>query len=134
LSAAFRAVPGGRALTPAERDLLSHLARALGSDVSDQVTECIVVGECHCGCSSIQLLTNATPLHEDETRRRSASERSDYLCVSSSGRSMARHEIYLGLHVVQGRLHELEIFDADVGEGAAVDLRTLTALTAPEVH
>jgi hypothetical protein len=134
VSAAFRTIAEGRALTPSEYQLLVALAGAVGRDLSDQVGRCIVVGECNCGCSSIQLSTSAAALPENETRRLSAAGRSDYLCVSSTAKSAAGHEIFVGLHVVAGRLHELEIFDADAGEGIPVDLLPLTAMTAaPEV-
>ncbi|MDQ3825766.1 MAG: hypothetical protein M3325_08470 [Actinomycetota bacterium] len=45
-----------------------------------------------------------------------------------------RHGIFVGLHLVEGRLHELEVFDTDEGEGRAVDLTAVTSLTRPEIE
>jgi hypothetical protein len=36
-------------------------------------------------------------------------------------------------HIVDGRLHELEIFDVDAGEGTPVDPTSVTSLDPPQV-
>jgi hypothetical protein len=86
-----------------------------------------VVGECTCGCSSLRLSTPAAPLPVARTIQLSDTGRADYLAVSSGGRGPDGH-VSVVLHVVEGRLYELEIF---AGEGTAVDPASVTALTGP---
>jgi hypothetical protein len=131
--ATFRALEQPRSLTVAQRRLLSWLTAGPGSALAAQVAESMVVGECHCGCSSVQLATTAAPLTAVEVGRLSYLGRDDYLSLSSTGRSAAGHRVDVVLHVVDGRLEELELFDTDAGEGTAVDPDDLTALTTPEV-
>jgi hypothetical protein len=65
----------------------------------------------------------------ETTIRLSDTDRPDHLAVSSSGRGPDGH-VSVVLHVVEGRLYELEMF---AGEGVAVDPASLTALTRPEI-
>ena len=109
--------------------LLSWLAEAVGQELVDQAADATVVGECTCGCSSLRLSTPAAPLPEETTIRLSDSGRADHLAVSSSGRGPDGH-VSVVLHVVEGRLYELELF---AGEGVAVDPATVTALTRPAI-
>lgn len=109
--------------------MLSWVAAAVGQELVDQAADAAVVGECTCGCSSLRLSTPAAPLPVETTIRLSDTGRADYLAVSSGGRGPDGH-VSVVLHVVEGRLYELEIF---AGEGAAVDPASVTALTRPEV-
>jgi hypothetical protein len=65
----------------------------------------------------------------ETTVRLSDNGRPDYLAVSSGGRGPDGH-VSVVLHVVEGRMYELEIL---AGEGIAVDAASVTALTRPEV-
>ena len=55
--------------------------------------------------------------------------RADYFAVSSGGQG-PDSDVSVVLHVLEGRLYELEIF---AGEGVAVDAASVTALTRPDV-
>ena len=109
--------------------MLSWVAAAVGQELVDQAADAAVVGECTCGCSSLRLSTPAAPLPVETTIRLSDTGRADYLAVCSGGRGPDGH-VSVVMHVVEGRLYELEIF---AGEGAAVDPASVTALTRPEV-
>ena len=113
--------------------MLSWLAAAVDEELVTQVAGAAVVGECSCGCSSVQLFTLAAPPPAATTSRLSSTGRADVVAVSSSGRNSDGHVICLVLHVVEGRPHELEVFDTDAGEGAAVDLAGVTGLSRPDV-
>jgi hypothetical protein len=126
---AFRYLERSRRPSAPESRLLSWLAEAVGQELVDQAADATVVGECTCGCSSVRLSTPAVPLPEETTIRLSDSGRADHLAVSSSGRGPDGH-VSLVLHVVEGRLYELELF---AGEDVAVDPATVTALTLPEI-
>ena len=113
----FRELLRPRPLSTAERRLLSWLAGAHGPDATAQVADAIVVGECACGCSSVQLSPAGA------VRRQSV-----HSSVGAGGLSPDGHVIDVVLHLVDGRLHELEVFDPDAGEGVTVDLDELTGL------
>lgn len=129
----FRALDRPRPASPAEERLLSRLAEAAGPELTAQVTDAVVVGECTCGCASVQLSTSAAPLPATTVLGLSAAGRSDHLAVRSTGRSPEGHVVDVVLHVVEGRLYELEVFDSDAGEGAAVDPAGVTSLDRPAV-
>ena len=113
----FRELLRPRPLSTAERRLLSWLASAHGPDATAQVADAIVVGECACGCSSVQLSPSGA------ARRQSV-----HSSVGAGGLSPDGHVIDVVLHLVDGRLHELEVFDSDAGEGVAVDVDALAGL------
>jgi hypothetical protein len=125
----FRYLESSRLPSGPERRLLSWLAEAVGQELVDQAANASVVGECTCGCSSLRLSTPAAPLPVETTIRLSDTDRADYIAVSSSGRG-PDSDVSVVLHVLEGRLYELEIF---AGEGVAVDPASVTALTRPEV-
>ena len=113
----FRELLRPRPLSTAEQRVLSWLAAAAGPDMAAQVADAAVVGECACGCSSVQLSPAGA------ARRQSV-----HSSVGAGGLSPDGHVIDVVLHLVDGRLHELEVFDSDAGEGVAVDLCGLTGL------
>ncbi len=130
---AFRSLAHSRTPSSAETRLLTWLAAEVGSELTAQVDTATVVGECACGCSSVELSTSAPPLPGTTISRLSVTGRSDYLKVSSTGHSREGHMLEVALHVAQGRLRELEVFDIDAGEGVAVDLAGVARLSRPEV-
>ena len=113
----FRELPRPRPLSTAERRLLSWLAAEAGADATAQVAEATVVGECACGCSSV-LLSPSTGARREHVHSE----------VGAGGLGPDGHVVDVVLHLVGGRLHELEVFDSDAGEGVAVDLCGLTGL------
>jgi hypothetical protein len=113
--------------------LLSWLVIGLGQDLTAQVAESRVIGECACGCSSVELATSAGPLPARTMRQLSDSGRLDYISLNSTARSALDHRVDVVLHLVDGRLHELEIFDVEAGEGTAVDLSSLISLDPPRL-
>jgi hypothetical protein len=124
---AFRQLDIPRRVSESERRLLSWLAASVGHELVAQVTDAVVVGECTCGCSSVRLSTRAALLPAQTVTRLSGTGRDDYLAVSSTS---AGGDDDVVLHVLEGRLHELEIF---AGDGVAVDPATVSALTPTTV-
>jgi hypothetical protein len=129
----FRVLDRPRPPTAPERRLLSWLVDGICPELTAQVAESVVVGECTCGCSSVELSTAAGPLPTPTLARLTDSGRLDYASLNSTARSELGHRVDIVLHIVDGRLHELEIFDIDAGEGTAVDLNSLTSLDHPHV-
>jgi hypothetical protein len=130
----FRALEQPRSPSTDERRLLLWLASAIGLElIMRQVEEAVVVTECGCGCSSVQLSTAAAPLPADVVSWFSNTGRPDYLSVSSIGIDTDGHVVSVVLHVADGRLRELEVFDTDAGEGKPVDLAALPPLQGPEI-
>ena len=125
----FRYLETSRRPSGPERRLLSWLAAAVGQELVAQVAGAVVVGECTCGCSAVRLSTPAAPLSVQSVIRLSDTGRADYLAMSSGGRGPDADVVSVVLHVIEGRLYELEIF---AGEGAAVDPASVTALARPE--
>lgn len=110
-----------RGLSDDERRLLFVLTAAAVEPLLDrQVDTAAVVAVCRCGCSSVQLRSDEPPVPEARVVKLSGADRPDYFSVTASGGS-AR----VTLHVMHGRLVELEIF---AGEGVTVSLSDLTDL------
>ena len=113
----FRELLRPRPLSTAEQRLLSWLATEAGPDATAQVADATVVGECTCGCSSVRLSPSTTARREQVHSE-----------VGASGLGVDGSAVDVVLHLLDGRLHELEVFDSDAGEGVAVDLDGLTGL------
>ena len=113
----FRELLRPRPLSTAEQRVLSWLAAAAGPDAIAQATDVTVVGECACGCSSVRLSPSTS------IRRESV-----HSAVDAHGLGPDGHIVNVVLHLFDGRLHELEVFDSDAGEGVVVDLDALTGL------
>ncbi len=117
----WRELAGPRAPTAAERRVLGVLAAAAGDPVLvDQVASAVVDAVCRCGCSSVRLRT-------DRPDRRSG-----HLAVEAAGSAPGHEHVQVVLHVVAGRVHELEVFDTSAGEGVPVALEELTGLRVLE--
>ena len=114
---AFRELLRPRPLSTAEQRLLSWLATGAGPDSTAQVADATVRAECACGCSSVRLSPSATPRREQVHSE-----------VGASGLGADGAGIHVVLHLLDGRLHELEVFDSDAGQGVTVDLDGLTGL------
>ncbi|MDT0277280.1 hypothetical protein [Blastococcus goldschmidtiae] len=112
----FRALLRPRPLSTAERRLLSWLTAQVDADATAQVADATVVGECACGCSSVRLSPSGWVDGNGHSE------------VRASARAADGAPVAVVLHLLGGRLHELEVFDTAAGEGVAVDLAALTAL------
>lgn len=117
----WRDLESPRGLSDDERRLLSGLTAAVDEPLLDrQVDTAVVVAVCRCGCSSVQLRSDEPPVPEARVVQLSGAGRPDYFSVAGSGGSAQ-----VTLHVMHGRLVEMEIFH---GEGVAVSLSDVTDL------
>jgi len=105
-------LPAPRQLKDHERALLEFVLKGpfVSDEVRAQAANVEVVGECDCGCRSVAIQTapNSTPapiVHPGYPR-------TDWVPLTAWGRSSEGTEIEITLHVVSGRLIELEIWDA----------------------
>jgi hypothetical protein len=106
------------ALSSDEHRLLAVLAAAVDEPLLHrQVETAVVVGVCRCGCSSVRLSSGEPAL--PPARVAELSSRGDplVLSVEASSSGPAGERVQVVLHVIRGRLEELEVF---VGEGVAV--------------
>lgn len=99
---------------------MTVLTRAVGSQgLGAQVVEAVVCGVCRCGCGSRQLATGAARLPEEEIRRLTGGGRDDYVSVTAQVSVADQVPAQLTLHVLDGRIAELELY---AGDGVAVPL------------
>ena len=112
------AVP--RRLVEAESRVAGALAAATGdADLISQAGRAQVVAECRCGCESMRLRADGPAMDPEAVRSLSGSGREDHLSVSARWRGVAGEFVTVTLHVVAGRVEELEVF---AGEGVTVPL------------
>jgi hypothetical protein len=103
-----------RRLTLAEQALLTVLTQAVGSQgLGAQVVGAVVCGVCRCGCGSRRLATDAPRLPEEEIRRLTGGRRDDYVNVTAHVRVANQVPPQLTLHVLEGRIAELELYAGD---------------------
>ena len=113
-----------RAPSTDELRLLVALAAAVDEPLLHRQGEtATVVGVCRCGCSSVRLASAGPVLPEARVAELSPRGDPHVLSVESSCRRPGAGPVQVVLHVLGGRLHELEVF-AD--EGVAVPLAGLT--------
>lgn len=123
----WRELDAPRAPTDAERRVLGVLAAAAGDPVlSGQVASAVVDAVCRCGCSSVRL-------RADRSAAPARVGRAGHHAVEAVGSAPGHEHVQVVLHVLRGRVHELEVFDTRAGEGVPVALDELTRLAAPEV-
>jgi hypothetical protein len=121
-------LPQPRSLNGAEQAVLDRLVTHTGSaELAAQASSAQVTAVCGCGCGSIRLHTDAPPLSPEAMTQLSSTGRDDWFSVDSTridettevgGSRIEVRMFQVVLHVVQGSLHELEIF---AGEGVAVE-------------
>ena len=97
------------------------------------VSPAAVDAVCRCGCSSVRLRTEAPPIATATTARRSPTGRDDHLAVEATGTDRTTGQVTVVLHVLAGRVAELEVFSPLEGASVAVPLTGLTELTTPTV-
>jgi hypothetical protein len=132
LTAVFRPVDVPRPPSPAELRLLTTLA-AEDSELVAQVRACSIVGECRCGCGSLELHSVTAPLAPDVVAALSADGRGDHLAITADGVDAAGRTVEVTLHVLLGSVRELELFDPSAGEGRRVDPASISSLGRPRV-
>lgn len=123
--ATFDPLKRSRDLKDAEMRAARTLASAAGSELLAQLDDATVTGLCRCGCSSVQLATASAPVTANWLRTRSPRSREDYLAIGAVAEGRNDQLITVTLHVVKGRVAELELFDAVLGDGHPVDLSGL---------
>ncbi len=128
----WRTLDAPRAPSEHERRLLHTLAGAVVEPLlHEQVSSVVIDAVCRCGCSSVRLRSAEQAVPPDRVVELSGRRRSDYFSVQARGRGRAHRNVTVVLHVMGGRVGELEIFDGVKGEGTAVDVAGLTRLTTP---
>ena len=119
-----------RDLSADERRLLTRLTAVVADPALDrQVDTAQVVAVCRCGCPSVRLHGEGPAVPEERVVALSSTGRPDWFSVGGSGPGTGE-PVSVVVHVVRGRLHELEVF---AGEGVSVPLNALTGLTDVEV-
>ena len=119
-----------RGLRANERELLEFLVGGpLGCEVlRRQIRSARVTGRCRCGCPSITLETDAPELRATEMKQRSEFGRDDVLEIPAVGRNRAGKRVEVTLHVVYGRIWELEIWAGWDGGEVRTDVPDVTTL------
>ncbi|WP_238015645.1 hypothetical protein KZZ52_19815 [Dactylosporangium sp. AC04546] len=113
MTVAFADLPAPRPLTPAERAVLATLVAHAGrAELTAQLATARVTAVCDCGCASVRLATTGPALPRAAVKAMSEHGRDDHVAVGA-----AAGRVDAVLHVVGGRLHELELF---AGEGVKV--------------
>jgi len=103
-----------RALHPAERVLLDALVGRTGhAGLREQARSAVVGGTCSCGCPSVSLRVAGPALSTEDMLRFSDHGRDDVFGVHAHTAG-ARVEVVV--HVLSGRIDELEIYAGDAAE------------------
>jgi hypothetical protein len=125
----WRELDQPRPPTGHEARLLGELAAFVDEPrLPEQVRTVRVTATCRCGCSSLRLLTSAPAIPSERVAELSSSGRSDYVAVGSRARPRTLRHVDVVLHVVAGRISELEVFDTRRGEGIPVPVERVTGL------
>jgi hypothetical protein len=113
--------------TPAEAAVLTALVAHTGNAaLRAQVDSVTVVSTCSCGCASVGLRTDGPPLSTVDMLALSGLGRDDWFGVRAS------HDgVDVVVHVLSGRLGELEVY---AGDGIAAPLPEPARLTDVEVY
>jgi hypothetical protein len=88
----------------------------------------LVTATCDCGCSSVQLQTDASAIPSERVAQLSSNGRDDYFAVQARARPRMLRHVDVVLHVGQGRAIELEVFHTRRGQGTVVPLERITGL------
>jgi hypothetical protein len=100
-----------RPLSSDERALLDRLVAQLAvPELTEQAATARVVGTCSCGCPSIAFEADGPLVPEDVVVAHEPVGRDDYMMVEAWGRNASRHTVFVTLHVVFGRLDEMEVW------------------------
>jgi hypothetical protein len=125
----WRALDEPRPPSADELRIISTLAAAVDEPLlQKQVQTAEVDAVCRCGCSSVRLRSDAAPIPPARVADLSARGRPDYFSAEASGTGAAGERVAVVLHVVLGRIQELEVYDTFGGAGVAVALIDITDL------
>ena len=128
----WRALEVPRAPSESERRLLLALAEAVDEPLlHQQVATVLVDAVCRCGCPSVRLRSQEQPIPGGTVARLSSRGRDDYVAVEATGAGSRKQLVSVVLHIVQGLVHELEVF-AD-SEEATLSVADVTNLAGPVV-
>jgi hypothetical protein len=127
-------LPVPRSLGDEETRLLQYLLGQVGVESLDtQLLTAKVVSECSCGCPSIGLASEGPAVSPAIMRQLSDADRDDWLEINAWGENVEGKVVQVNLHLVNGRLHELEIWSGwDGGEAATTLLSVTTVSASPE--
>lgn len=108
----LRSLSHPRDVSPSERALLVALADRVGRhELTAQVEQATVVATCACGCPSIGVRSDDAPALQPEAMRAlSGTGRDDVAAIAATARDAAGREVDVILHVVEGRIEELEVW------------------------
>src|SRR3954452_22694358 len=94
-----------------ERRLMTMLAAGVDEPLlSDQVRTAVVIAVCRCGCSSVRVRSQERPISATRVAQLSSTGRDDVFSVQAFSSDPATEQVYVELHVVRGRVEELEVF------------------------
>lgn len=100
--------------------------------VAELVEQCRVaqvISTCSCGCPSIGLATSGPPVPREVMRRLAGGDRDDWCEASVWGENGQGRLVQVNLHLVDGLLHELEIWPGWDGGDPFSDLPDVATLT-----
>jgi hypothetical protein len=114
-----------RPLTARERAVVQRLTRRTAIEaLVAQARDAQVDGECRCGCGSVRLTAPGAAASERDMVAL-GSRYGDHLAVEATA-TAARQRVTVVLHVIEGLLHELEVFAGEEGRRVpALDPRRL---------
>ena len=109
--------------------MIARLATAVDEPLLHrQVATATVAAVCRCGCSSLRLRSDELPIPDARVVELSHRDRADYFQVDAVAHAPdLLADVQVVLHVIQGRINELEVFAGE--EGVAVPLANLSDLT-----
>jgi hypothetical protein len=118
-----------RPLDASEASILRLLAAQVGAaGLTAQVESAQVVQECSCGCRSVGLATPAPPVALDAVAAWAIPGRDDWCPVTARAIAADGRTVEVTLHLVEGRIHELEVWPSSLGGDPAVALSALSPL------
>lgn len=115
-----------RPLTPREQALIDYLLDGpLGrAELREQAKAARVVSSCSCGCPSVGLDIDPVAPTAHFRRDETPLGRTDWVPITAF-QQKAKGETEVTLHVVEGRLHELEVWAGSYGVRPRVDVTKL---------
>ena len=112
-----------------ERRLMAVLAAGANEPLlTEQVRTIVIDAVCRCGCSSVRLRSDEPAIPPARVAQLSKHERDDFFRVQAFSNDPAQELVYAELHMMAGRVEELEVYDGARGDGAAAALAQIAEL------
>jgi hypothetical protein len=130
-------LPAPRTLDAAELALLEFVLSGPSAreELLAQAHSALVVSACDCGCRSVGLKPDAATPSAPYTAEDSPAGNDGYIGLSAEGLSPTGTDVEVTLHIVCGRMTELEIWDgAFTQEKSTGELPVLKTLHHAEPH